>query len=180
MEVIYDEERAAELAELVRAARAGNAEALAEVCRRFLPLVASLAGRAHLRAIREEAVTVGWLGVMEAVQECPEAQLAYFPGYVKRFVAYKIWNLFKHQRRIWQTEVGDDGRETGEEPQMALRLDLERALAALPERWRLIVEWNIVAGLPLRLIADRLGVSAQMVQKLRQKALDRLRENLRA
>ncbi len=178
MAIAYDEERTAELAELVKAARAGDGEAMNEVCRRFSPLVVSVAGRAHLRCIREEAVTVGWLGVMEAVQHCPERLLPRFPGYVKRYVTYKVWNLFKRVRRTWQTEVADDGREVGVQLRTELRLALEEAMAALPERWRLIVEWNIVAGLPLRLIADRLGVSPQMVQKLRQKALDRLRQEL--
>ena len=174
----YDETRAAELAALVRSARAGHGEAMAEVCRRFSPLVASLAGRAHLRTIREEAVTVGWLGVVEAVQGCPERLLTRFPGYVKRYVTYKIWNLFKHSRRVWQHEAPEEDCEQPGTDEMALRLDLKAALQSLPLRWRKIIEWNIIAGLPLRVIADRLGVSPQMVQKLRQKALSRLRRRL--
>lgn len=174
----YDETRAAELAALVLQARVGDSEAMAEVCRRFSPLVASLAGRAHLRTIREDAVTVGWLGVVEAVQNCPDSLLPRFPGYVKRYVTYKIWNLFKHARRVWQHETPDDDCEALSEDESELRFDLQAALQSLPARWRNVVEWNIVMGLPLRVIADRLDVSPQMVQKLRQKALARLRMHL--
>ena len=175
---VYDETRAAELVGLVRLARDGDQASMEEVCRRFAPLVAGLAGRAHLRTIREEAVTVGWLAVVEAVRRCPERLLPRFPGYVKRYAAYRIWNLFKHERFVWRHEISDENRErTGGDP-AEKSLDLPKALATLPTRWRRIVEWNIVSGLPLRIIADRLGISPQMVQKLREKALHRLRKQL--
>ena len=174
----YDETRAAELSSWVRLARTGDKAAMEEVCRRFSPLVANLAGRAHLRMIREEAVTVGWLAVVEAVRRCPERLLPRFPGYVKRYAAYKIWNLFKHERFVWRHETLDESRERMGGDPAEKSIDLQQALATLPERWRRIVEWNIISGLPLRLIADRLGISPQMVQKLREKALKRLRKQL--
>jgi RNA polymerase sigma-70 factor (ECF subfamily) len=55
---------------------------------------------------------------------------------------------------------------------------LRRALMALPEHYRSVIEWHHHERLPFDAIAGRLGVSAEAARKVWGRALQRLREAL--
>lgn len=56
--------------------------------------------------------------------------------------------------------------------------ELRRALAALPERWRVALLLQYQHGLTYRQIAARLGVSPSMVKKYLVKGLTRIRRDM--
>lgn len=126
-----------ELEALVQAAQEGDREAFAELCRRFRGLVASRAGRSHLRCLREEMEAEGWLAFAEAVQTYRRGS-GRFEGYAAQRVHYALWNAFQKERRRWRREVGCLDAEEASEPaapvdvaqtveDALLRRELERA-----------------------------------------------------
>ncbi|HWR09564.1 sigma-70 family RNA polymerase sigma factor [Sporomusa sp.] len=188
--------------QLVMAAQAGSGDgaAFAEVCRRFTGLVNKYANQPHLRGIREEAAAEGWLALAAAVRTYDQASGVCFAAYAERRVKYAIWNLFKRERRRWQRELPLTGGGTNEDDpdEAAGLLDIlaaadhvelaaegnfistviDQALAALPEKQRLIVINTLLDDRQLSEVAVALGVTPQAVYGLRQRGLACLKKQL--
>ena len=188
--------------ELVEAAQAEKEDGRAfdEICKRFANLVKKYAGQPHVAAIKDEAIAEGWLAVAMAVRTYRQAAGGRFAGYVESRVKYAIWNLFKRERRRWQTELplsgGAEDEEGNERPGWLTALaaadsveeaaesewiseHIREALRGLPDKQRLAVVRTLLGGAQLADVATELGVSPQAIYGLRQRGLARLKTHLR-
>ncbi|MDD4599629.1 MAG: sigma-70 family RNA polymerase sigma factor [Negativicutes bacterium] len=184
-----------DLIEIVRKAQTGNQEAFGEVCRRFEGLVKRQAFQPHLRVLGEDVLGEAWLAVAEAVKGYDEKSGVYFAGYVESKVKFALWNFFKRERRRWEYELlvseGEDEDHPGgfrldmlagaanveQEVETAeLGQQLRAAVGALPERQRLALVMTMFGENKLAEAAGDLGVTAQAVYNLRQRALTRLKK----
>jgi len=107
------------------------------------------------------------------------------PEKVKSYLFTIANNLFlnnvKHQKvvlRFNQQPVNTVSRET---PQYMMeseefKASLERAIAELPEKNRIVFLMNRIDKMTYKDIAERLGLSVKAVEKRMTKALQRLRE----
>ena len=107
------------------------------------------------------------------------------PEKVKSYLFTIANNLFlnnvKHQKvvlRFNQQPVNTVSRET---PQYMMETEefkasLERAIAELPEKNRIVFLMNRIDKMTYKDIAERLGLSVKAVEKRMTKALQRLRE----
>lgn len=182
---------------MVSKAQAGNHNAFHEVCRRFEGLVKRQAYKSHLRSLGEDALAEGWLAVAEAVKSYDRKTGVPFAGYVESKVKYALWNLFKRERRRWRHEIpvneGEDENSPGgfrldlqpgsanievEIELMELGQQLEAAIKALPERQRQALVLTMFGDNKLAEAAVGLGITAQGVHNLRQRALTRLKRQL--
>lgn len=189
-----------ELHQLVLQAQAGDVAAYDEVCSRFRGLVKRQAKQPHLAGIREDVESEGWLALAQAVKDYNPARGVPFAGYAERCVSYRLWNVFKKERRRWQTEsplentaVDEDSEHsqsnllarlaaaddvTGEIERREQRDELQHALLKLPERQRQAVTETLIHEKRLTDLADAWGVSIQAVHATRKKALLSLRQLL--
>jgi len=173
-----------ELHQLVASAQQGDDAAFAEICRRFEGLVVKQAFQAHLRSIGEDAKAEGLLAVVEAVRTYNPASSVPFAGYVESRVRYRMWNLFKRERRRWQREVLLDESRPEEEDGIRTEVEVEnglmaaavrRAIANLPDKQRLVVTETLLGEASLADVARELRVSVQAAHSLRKRAIIRLR-----
>lgn len=74
---------------------------------------------------------------------------------------------------------GDDSSPSSPIRQAEEDAELERALARLPENYRLAIEYRHRDNLDFAALGDRLGVSADAARKLWARAIDRLRDELK-
>lgn len=186
-----------ELQDLIGKAQQGEQAAFATICERFSGLVKKQAFQPHLRPLAEEAQAQGWLAIAEGVKTYDPASGVPVAGYLESKVKYALWNLFKKERRRWQTEVafeqgGDEKDDAGgllavlaaadnvEEllEQQEIRSELSQALTDLPERQRLAIVYTVLQGMSLNQAAQQLGVSLQAVHSLRQRGFSRLKKML--
>jgi len=176
-----------DLCQLVREAQQGQAVAFAEVCRRFEGLVVKHAFAPHIRPIGEDARSEGRLAVVEAVGSYREASGVPFAGYVESRVRYRMWNMFKKERRRWRQEVWLDSDRPEEDAGVNIAVSVEnqllaaevrQAIDALPDKQRLVITATLLGEVRLLEVAQTLGVSVQAVHKLRCRALARLRSVL--
>lgn len=185
-----------DLQQLVLQAQRGDMAAYDTVCSRFRGLVRKQAGQAHLAGIRDDAESEGWLALAQAVQDFDPARGVPFAGYAERCVSYRLWNLFKKERRRWQTEsplenTTDEAGGGGQSSLLAQlaaagditeaiehreqREALRQALLTLPQRQRQAVTATLIAGKRLTDLAAAWDVSIQAVHATRKKALEDLR-----
>ncbi|HET8930484.1 MAG TPA: RNA polymerase sigma factor [Acidimicrobiales bacterium] len=82
------------------------------------------------------------------------------------------------QRRAWRSLPLDDDPDVTAMPDVAARIDLARALAALPRRQRQVLGLAFVSGFTEAEIAELLGCSPSTVQTHKRRGLARLRERL--
>ena len=187
-----------DLLELVQQSQGGDEESFTEICRRFGGLVKKHAFQPHLRPVADEAQCQGWLAVAEAVKSYDSGSGVPVAGYIESKVRFALWNLFKRERRRWQTELAleqghDDDDEQGgllavivaddDVAAMAERTELARelhaAILSLPERQRLAIVYTVLDDVALKEAACRLGVSLQAVHSLRERGLKNLRKTLK-
>jgi len=181
-----------ELSKLVKRAQAGDAQAISDVCVRFTGLVKKYAFQPHIRPITDDALSQGWLAVLEAIRLYDESCGVPFAGYLESRVKYGIWNLFKRERRRWQNETqldGGDGEEgltllelladdtdvAGEVELKWLSQELMAAVAGLPVKQGLVIMSTVLGGESLTSMAGELGITTQGVYNLRQRGLARLK-----
>jgi len=181
-----------ELIKLVRRAQAGDSQAVHDVCLRFTGLVKKYAFQPHIRPIAEEALSHGWLAVMEGIRQYDEHSGVQFPAYMESRVKFGIWNLFKRERRRWQNEGQLDGGNdeegfamlnlladgtniAGEVELKWLSQELMTGIAALPEKQRLVILRTVLGEERLTTMAVELGITTQGVYNLRQRGLARLK-----
>ena len=189
-----------ELQQLVLRAQEGDNAAYEAVCRRFQGLVKKLARQRHLAGIYEEAEGEGWLALAQAVKEYSPERCVPFAGYAERCVGYRLWNVFKKERRRWQNECplesgqsSEDGDNAGigllyrieaaedvagEVERREKRDELRTALESLPDRQRQAVMTTIIGSGKLADLASDWGVSIQAVHATRKKALLQLKQSL--
>ncbi|MDF2501567.1 MAG: sigma70-ECF: polymerase sigma factor, sigma-70 family [Anaerosporomusa subterranea] len=187
-----------ELQEMVLQAQRGDAAAYYTVCCQFRGLVMKHARQGHLAGIRDDAESEGWLALAQAVKDYDPARGVPFAGYAERCVSYRLWNVFKKERRRWQTEspleddrTDEDGESdrpsllerlaasddvAGEAQQRELRAELRQALLTLPERQRQAVVATLIGEGRLVDLATVWGVSVQAVHATRKKALLKLKQ----
>lgn len=182
-----------DLIEIVRKAQNGNQEAFSEVCRRFEELVKRQAFQPHLRVLGEDVLGEAWLAVAEAVKGYDEKSGVHFAGYVESKVKFALWNFFKRERRRWEREllVSEDEDYPGgfrldmlagtanveQEVEIAeLSQELRAVVGALPERQRQALVMTMFGENKLAKAAANMGVTAQAVYNLRQRALTRLKK----
>ncbi len=146
-----------------------------------------------LKEWKDELLMTAWVAAIEAQRLFDERY-----GVPKElFVRQRIWNSLKE---LWRSErkyethttpleeqpkfrdgedEGSDWQELLTDPkegEMIDRLLVRGAVARLPERERKVIECLFWEGETLGEVAKDLGVSVVMVHKLKEKALDRLRE----
>jgi len=185
-----------ELTILTAKAQQGDEEAFAEICGRFKGLVKKYANQPHLRPLGEEADAEAWLAVVKAVRMYRPESGVQIAGYIESQVKYTLWNVFKKERRKWQSETAAEA-DCGEEgasllntlqasdnveaavERIELSQELRCALAALPERQNRAVILTLVEGRRLIEAGRELGVSPQAVHNLQQRGLVRLRTMLK-
>ncbi|KYZ76470.1 hypothetical protein AXX12_08540 [Anaerosporomusa subterranea] len=187
-----------DLQKLVLQAQVGDAVAYDTVCRQFRGLVMKQARQGHLAGIREDAESEGWLALAQAVKDYDPARGVPFAGYAERCVSYRLWNVFKKERRRWQTEspleddrTDEDGESdrpsllerlaasddvVGEVQRREQREELRHALTILPIRQRQAVTATIIGEGRLVDLAVEWGISIQAVHATRKKALLSLRQ----
>ncbi len=174
-----------ELHQLVSRAQQGDKEAFAEVCRRFEGLVVKNAFQAHLKSIGEDAKAEGQLALVEAIKFYRPDSGIPFPGYVENRLRYRMWNLFKRERRRWQREVMLDESRPEEDAGVDIAADVETAILAerirqtvemLPDKQRQVVIATLLRGARLSESAKSLHISIQAAHSLRKRAIARLRK----
>lgn len=180
---------------LVLAAQQGNQRAFEELYTRFRGLVTAHARKGHLKIMREEALSEGLIALVEAIKTYNFAKKVRFAGYADACIRYRLWNLFKREKRRWQREssyIIQQEEELKEvelaDPQVdiesevlnqiyleALRPELSAAIAALSERQRYVIQRNVLDSASLTVIAAELGIKVQAVWNLKKRALARLK-----
>lgn len=198
-----DDQRATELIERFRAARAGSTEAkgyLLESCRNYLLLVANQAVKEGLQAK---------VGASDLVQETfVEAQRIFdrFAGgteeellrWLKQILEHKIGNTLKQYLGIarrdisreidWQRVFGSGFFEgipiaNGTSPSGALRSQEERerfqqAIGSLPDDHREVIRLHVEQGLPFEEVGLKMNRSPAAVQRLFVRIVSRLKDLL--
>ena len=112
----------------------------------------------------------------------PEA----LPLWVRRVVHHAALDLLRQRRpQLSLEELAAPADETIAEPEEVdpydlalLRVDLDRALAHLPARYREPIELHLLQGLPQEQVGERLGRPRSTVATQIERGLTRLRRNL--
>lgn len=182
-----------ELMILVRKAQAGDREAIGAICERFTGLVKKYAYQPHVRGMAEEALSQGWLEIMEGIRQYDEKAGVQFAGYIESRVKYGIWNLFKKERRRWENEVALDGgkdedegvsilgqfadtRDIGREVEEKwLSEELLAGIKALPEKQGWVMMETFFHHESLKNMAAQLGITPQGVYNLRKRGISSLK-----
>jgi RNA polymerase sigma-70 factor (ECF subfamily) len=179
-------------AELVRRARASDADAGRALYERYLPMVwrraQALVGDSHAAEDVTSEVMLALLrnlGRLEGDAECIAAWLA---TVVRRQAA-------DHHRRVYRARTKLANMATGSgavEPTTAdahgptvpleaeeTKREVLRVLDDLPERQRAALEWKYLDGLGVREIAERLGESERAVEAVLYRARRGFRESFK-
>lgn len=185
-----------ERVEQVQLAQQGDEQVFAELCRSFNRVIQRYANRSHLRALREEAVAVGQLAVVQAIKSYDAATGVPVGAYVEQRIQYALWNLFKKERKVWQHTVSYDISRTNEDGSSStwldtiadafageavttfaeVQADFRNELQALPHRQQQVLQ-GLIAGLTLTEIGSRLHISPQAVYKIKIRAQNRLKKS---
>ena len=187
--------RKLDLEEMVSEAQQGNEEAFAELYIRFRGLVMAHVQKSHLKIMREEALSEGLMALVEAIHTYDFAKKVRFAGYADACIRYRLWNLFKREKRRWQREVSyvvpqEEEAAAIEPPDPRVNVEkevldrlylqemlpeLNTAITLLPERQRYVILRHVVGQESLTQIAEELGIKVQAVWNLKKRALARLK-----
>jgi len=90
-------------------------------------------------------------------------------------------SLYSDEEHDWSAQLCDSRAESADDllARKELKQALNRAIAALPERLRRVLDMHYVDGLTLRQIGALLGVSESRVCQIQSEAVRRLREACR-
>ena len=185
-----------EIVRQVQLAQQGDEQAFAELCLSFKSVIQRYVNQSHLQALREDAVAVGHLAVVQAIKSYNQTMGVPVGAYVEQRVKYAVWNLFKKERRVWQHTVSYDTSVTDEDGNgegntwldtIAADFDLEaaavstefqvafrRKFQALPRRQQQVLR-GLLAGLTLTAIGSQLHISPQAVHQTKIRAQNRLK-----
>lgn len=176
---------------LLKKAKRGDIEARKELFSLFLPLFLRYVRHVSKLSGADEAELQGeaLLTLLRAVEEFEPSRGVPFEAFVKE----KVWEALlsfvrreakrKRRERLLSDFVGEGlrppkGLPVSPEEAVLRKVDMEKALEALPEREREVIVGLFYKGLTQGEVARRLGVSQSQVSKLKAKALRRLREFL--
>lgn len=171
-------------AELVRRARASDADAWRALYERYLPMVwrraQALVGDVHAAEDVTSEVMLALLRNLARLEGDAECVAAWLATVVRRQAA-------DHHRRTYRarTKLAAAAAEPSvETPGPAAPLEAEetrrevlRVLDAMPERQRVALEWKYLDGLGVREIAERLGESERAVEAVLYRARRGFRES---
>ena len=182
------------LEDLVIEAQGGSEAAFQEVCERFVGLVKKLAYQPHIRPIGEEAIAIGLLTVVESVKNYNDTVGVPFAGYVQSRLKFTMWNLFKRERRRWQSECtveaeqGEDftildqlAGDTNIEDEVEQKLlagELLKQMEKLPIKQRQAVLFTLLCGKGLTETGKILHITPQGVFNLRNRGIEKLRRTM--
>lgn len=165
----------------IQRAKTGDLEALEQVYRAYQGMVYTLARRlCRSDEEAEEVLQETFLEVCRSIPRFRGAEQASLTAWVKRVAASKALMRLRSDR-YRQTDALDDDLEAADhaEPDVALRVDLETALARLPERTRAVVWLHDVEGYTHEDIAELMGMSVSFSKSQLARAHARLRRWLR-
>lgn len=182
-----------ELMVLVRKAQAGDEQAVGEICERFTGLVKKYAYQPRMKTIVEDALSQGWLEVVQGIRQYDEKSGIQFAGYMEARVKYGIWNLFKWQRFRWEKETQLDGGQDDDGlsrlEQLADNLDVPReveekwlaqelmaAVTVLSDRQQRAIIRTVLDCESLKVVSAELGITPQGVYNLRQRGFASLKK----
>jgi RNA polymerase sigma factor (sigma-70 family) len=179
-----------ELEEYVIKAQNGDEIAFAEICKQFTGLVKKSAYQAHMRPIYEEALSVGYLALVEAIKTFDCSLEIKFAGYAQSKIKFALWNLFKRERNRWQNEVTLEAQQGEErilidnlasdiniEKQIELKIlsnDLLHRMEKLPAKQKQAILLTLVSEKSLTETASLLGVTPQAVYNLKNRGIRQL------
>lgn len=173
------------IARLTRAVDAGNAGRAALV-ESVLPMVVRIVKQHRLAGVGfDEAVSDGYLGLMNAIAKFDPERGNAFATYAWLAIARAVHRGIavrarhgRHYRRSAALEVSDDGRSAAEtERQLDLQAwaaRLDAALEELPERRRIVLQMR-AGGRTIDEVGGVLGVSRERVRQIEYDGLQMLR-----
>ena len=149
--------------------------------RAWKALAPALYGSA-LRILRsaEEAEDVLQDSFVKMLAQPPEIPEGSLPAWMRRVVVNGALDVVRRRKRWAWDELDETSRVGASRVSSAERLDLERAMAELPERARLVLVLHDVEGLKHTEVAELLGVTAGTSKSQLSRARGLMREKLGA
>lgn len=177
--------RSDELEHLLRGCQRGEARAWD----RLLTLVRALAldlGRMKYRLSREDAEDVAQVVQIRVAQRIPQLrENAAFPSWVRRIAHHAALDAIRQRRPMLSLDEPLPTDETGAAlqtaeryDQVALRADLDRALARLPSHYRDPIKLHLLYEVPQDEVGRLLGRPRSTVASQIERGLRRLRRSL--
>ena len=173
---------AAALVLLVRRARAGDAAAYEQLYRlhvsRVYALCARLCGdRDRGKELAQDAFVQAWHKLAHLAVD------AAFPAWLYRIAVNVAITALRRNSRQWSREIGVDDLEEFEaggarRESVGLRIDLERAIARLPDRARAVLVLHDIEGYGHAEIASQMQITAGTSKAHLHRARQLLREVL--
>ncbi len=187
--------------ELISAARAGSADAasvLIEQCRDYLLLIAGEDLGQHLNAklgasdVVQQTLVSAWQNFQQFRGETQE-ELA---GWLRQILKNDLLNAHRYfqttQRRdarrehrlndsrLIQPDLVDQGHTPGTDALIhEQEMQLERAMAQLPENYRQVIRLRNWQEMPFSDIGRQLGMSSEAARKIWSRAIERLADLIR-
>ena len=167
----------AEAKSLVARARAGDFAALERLCRAYQRPVYTLARRLSKSPDdAEDVLQETFLEVCRSLKQWRGEGSLW--GWIRTIAASKALMRYRREKlRAWEPLDDDVARQSEDVP---LQMDLEAALARLPERSRAVVWPHDVEGYTHEEIAELMGMTTSFSKSQLARAHDRLRRWLGA
>lgn len=166
-------------AQLVDAARGGDTQAIAQLLAQCQPDLKRFARRTCSSAEdAEDAVQAALWQLYRRIGALRTA--ATFAVWLFRIVERECFRLFRGRRNGQARDGADVDALAAPALPLDLRLDLSRAIAALPEAWREVLILRDVDELTAPEVAQQLGLSVEAVKSRLHRARAMVRERLMA
>lgn len=168
-----------EQAELLKAAKIGDADALSQLYHRYAESVYQLAFRlTESSADAQDVVQDVFIGLPEALRSYRGE--GSFDGWLKKIAARAALMKLRSQRLRREVPLSAFGHLLQRREAAPVdRMTLERAIASLPKELRFVVVLKEIEGFSHREIADLLGISRANSEVRHYRALRALRVILR-
>lgn len=185
------------LTELITKAQQGDKETFHIIIVRFDRLIKKYAYQRHLLVMSEEAYAEGLLALTEGVLTY-NANLGIPPeGYFESKVKYRLWNIFKKEKKLWQHQSslennlgdGEEGFTLQDTLKAAINIEEDfvhnetislilKAIKELPLKQQYVITATLIQGHKLNQAAQNLNISTQAVQQLRERAIKTLKNKI--
>lgn len=165
----------------IQRAKTGDLEALEQLYRAYEGLVYTLARRlCRSEEDAEEVLQETFLEVCRSIGRFRGVEQASLTAWIKRVAVSKALMRLRSER-YRDADPLDDAPEPSDPggPDVALQMDLETALARLPERARIVVWLHDVEGYTHEDIAELMGMTVSFSKSQLARAHARLRRWLR-
>ena len=179
-----------ELKNLVQQVQAHDQQAIDRLCETFTPLIYKEARRSYIAAaLGDDAVNIAWEIFLEFIYAYKGNKYRLLPGLVQKHLYYELMHRVyrnKPEQAVLSLEATPDDEQQlqiADEKQLIAasedKLLLEKLLAVLTDKQRLLIEAIFMHGLSLREYAQSQGIGFTAAYKMQLKALARLQENLK-